>query len=326
MFIFDKKNVKNAPNSFDTENVAFILTIHPVWFKVVDFTLNGYVDDVINVNSINEFMEDLAEFNGNTYFAPVYEYSNDLLKDAENGPILQEKMNAFTQNFKQSTYVARTRVRESATIYHFQVSASVNYQAFEGTAKLSSDFAARIWKSFKVVVGDAATQERVESQAIGTKKTYYIDSSIMNSVTSVADGTNYKVTWNSEERNYVTVELTDAASVGTPVSVAIANNFTLKINPVYYEILGFETVDHPERAVWVISPLTTKDLRYRLITTEIAQSLSDEVKAEINKAIEELNLSLNSGSAPISINFDNNENIVIEKSYGRVRNEETCKR
>ncbi len=315
---YDKNHVKDAPNSFDNENVAFILTIHPVWFKVVDFALNGYVDDVINVDSIDDFMEELAQFNTNTYFMPVYEYSNDVLNDSESGAILQEKMHAFTKDFKQSTFVSRTRVRESATIYHFQVSASVNYQAYEGTAKLSSDFTTHLSRSFKVVVGDTAVEQRVESQAIGTKKTYYIDSSIMDAITSIPDGSNYRVTWNSKEKNYVTVELTNTASVDVPVNVVISNNFTLKINPVYYEILGFETVDHPERAVWVISPLTTKDLRYRAITTEIEQSLSNEVKNEIKNKIEELNLSLNSGSAPISINVDSNENIVIDAAVNYV--------
>ena len=339
VFIYsDKKHVTDAPNSFDTENVAFILTIRPVWFKVTGIALDGYADNLIKVDSLQDFMSDLSKVDGKN-FVPVFEYSRDVYNQNDNGvgDMLRAEMSKFTTEFIRSSFVAKTRVRESNDIYHFQVSASVSYVPYEGTAKLTKDSATRIWKSFKVVVSNSNSAEqiiRAESQAIGTQKTYFIDDTVLGGITG------YIVTWkeNGETRNvevslnesvnntpveinvegnYVTVQLKETVAVNNPVNIVI-DNFVLEITPVYYEILGFETVEHPERAVWVISPYTVKDLRYRVITTEIAESLSDDLLVEVQNSIENLNLSLNSGSAPVSIVQDKSENIVISAAVNYV--------
>ena len=310
---YEVAHVNDKPDSFDVENVAFILTIRPVWFKVVGITLNGYADDEIKVDSINDFTSELSGF-GDTYFAPVFEYSNAVLQQDGVGAQLQEKMNKFTNDFKSSPFVTITRIRENTDTYHFQVTTAVTYEPFTGEAVLSDDATRMLSGSVKVVTtGEEQIERRVENQAIGTSKTYYIDGSVLKGVDEIADGTNYTVEWNKDQANvnYVTVTLKSSASIDTPVDVAIGNNFILEINPVYYEILGFEPVDHPEREVWVVSPYTVEDLVYRAITTEISKELSAEIKAEVEATLANFNITLNS-SAPVSITTDGNQNIIFD--------------
>ena len=312
---YEKSHVSDKPDSYDMENVAFILTIRPVWFKVVGIALNGYPDDEIYVDSINEFMADLANMSSNVNFVPVFEYSDDVLSQLTVGTELQKKMDDFVKDFKSSPLVTKTRVRENTTTYHFQVTTSVTYTPYTGVAVLADETTHRLWESFKVVVDADAEQveERVEYQAIGTSKTYYIDSTILENVESIEDGANYTVTWDKDQtnKNYVVVTLDNDVTVDTVVDVAIGDKLVLKIKPVYYEILGFETVEHPERAVWVISPYTTEDLKYRAITTELSNALSAEILAQVQESIDNLNLSVNSGSAPVSIEKDGSQNIIF---------------
>lgn len=316
VFIYYEKNhVQDAPNSFDVENVAFILTIRPVWFKVTGFALNGYADNMIVVDSIDDFMSDLSEFDGDTYFTPVLEYSKDVFNQTEGGvgALLQEKMKAFIDEARYSPYVTKTRTRESDVIYHFQVASSISYVPFQGIPEFSDEISKRVLNSFKVVVGSASEPvERVEYQAIGTSKTYYVDSSVLDGVTGIENGANYTVTWDSTDKNYVTVNLLDTAEIGTPIEIEIGSALVLKINPVYYEVLGFETIDHPERAVWVISPYTVEDLKYRVLTTKLSSSLTDEILANVQSSIDSLNASLNNGNAPVSIMTDSYQNIIFD--------------
>jgi len=311
---YEKGHVNDEPNSYDVENVAFILTIRPVWFKVTGIALNGYSDDEVKVDTIDQFMGKLSAIN-DTYFVPTFEYSDAVLKQDVVGAELQTKMNDFTDEFKSSPFVTITRTREDANTYHFQVTTAVTYEPFTGEAVLADDAARLIWNSFKVVVDPSAApvEERVENQAIGTTKTYYIDADILDGVNEIANGANYTVKWDKNQANinYVTVTLNDNATVGTQVEVAIGNDFVLKINPVYFEILGFETVAHPEREVWVVSPYTVEDLKYRVITTEISNSFTTEVLAAVEQALADLNLTLNS-SAPVSITTDSNQNIIFD--------------
>ena len=117
-------------------------------------------------------------------------------------------------------------------------------------------------------------------------------------------GTNYEAVWNKNNPDYITVKLLTTATVGTAVNIQI-NDLTLKINPVYYEILGFELVEHPERAAWVIDPYTTDDLIYRVITTDItATGLADETLTAIQNHITNLNRGLNNGTTPKSITLE----------------------
>lgn len=312
---YDKSHVKDAPNSSDFENVAFILVIRPVWFKVVGFALNGYADDTIYVDSIDTFMDDLSEFDGDTYFTPIFEYSKAVLNQAEGGvgTLLQEKMDAFATEARYSQYVTKTRTKESDEIYYFQVATSVSYIPYQGVALLGDEIAKRIWTSFKVIVHLASEPiERVEYQAIGTSKTYYVDSSVLDSVTGIENGANYTVIWDSADKNYVTVNLLDTAVVGAPIEIEIGSALVLKINPVYYEVLGFETIDHPERDVWVISPYTVENLKYRVITTKLSENLTNEILSNIQNSIDDLNLSLNTGKAPVSIVTDSYQNIIFD--------------
>ncbi len=321
---YNRNNVTNKPDSYDADNVAFILTIHPVWFKVTDFALTGYPNDEIYVDTIDGFMTELTKIDSGKKFVPVFEYSdeilnsNEILAQTENtvGATLQTLMDDFTKEFLYSPYVSKTRTRENPHTYHFQVTTSVAYQAFTGTAILTDETANRIWKTYKIVVkedandGVAENELRVEHQAIGTAKTYYLDSSVLDGVTSINNGTNYTITWDQANKNYVTVELSSDVVVNSPIEIAINANYTLKIYPVYYEILGFETVQHPERPVWVISPYSTEDLQYRAITSDLTKlSANDLTNAQAD--LEAFNAYLNNG-APVSITLDSNQYIVFD--------------
>ena len=310
---YERGHIKDAPNSYDVENVAFILTIRPVWFKVVDIAINGYPTDEIKVESLSSFMGELSSLSSGVYFVPVLEYSDDASIQAA----LKEKMTEFINEFRASSHVTRTRTRENEQVYHFQVTTSVNYSPFNGTAVLCDETASRIWKTFKVeivnTVDNEAVVERVEAQAIDTTKTYYIESGVLEDVDTISDGEHYEIIWDKVNNpNYVSVKLKDTASVNNPVTISINPKFNLIINPVYYEVLGFETVDHPERAVWVITPYTVKDLRYRAITTELSESFADDVLAQVQESITNFNLSLNTGSAPVSIATDSGQNIIFD--------------
>lgn len=321
VFIYkDRNSVKDQPDSYDTENVAFILTIHPVWFKVTDLTLTGYPDDTIYVDNINDFMTEITKVDSGKKFVPVFEYSQAVLK-SENGSTLQSLMKDFTNKFISSNYVSKTRTRVDNETYYFQVTTSVDYVPFEGIPLLTDEMTNRIWQSFEIKVlndgtlNDVTYEERTEYQAIGTTETYYVDSSVLADVESIENDENGQYTivdWQKEEKNYVTVALANTVTVDTPIRVKISDHFTLIINPVYYKVLGFETVDHPERSVWILSPNTVKDLRYRVITTEISANLDAETLATVQASLDNLNASLNNGNAPIAINYDSNENIVFD--------------
>lgn len=313
VFIYkDRNSVQNTANSYDVDNVAFILTIHPVWFKVTGFTLTGYTSDSIQVDNINDFMSDLTKIDSGKKFVPVYEYSEDVLK-SENGATLKNLMDDFTNDFISSKYVTKTRTRsdDNKNIYYFQVTTSVNYEAFNGTAVLSDESVNRIWSSFEIKVNDTNVSQRIEYQAVGTTKIYYLDDSILDGVQSIDSNSGYNIVdWNN---NYVTVELSDSPDiVNTNIRVKISNSYSFIIKPVYYEVLGFEPVEHPERSVWVLSPYTVDDLKYRVITTEISNKFDSETMLAIQNSIDNLNESLNNGNAPVSITTDNNESIVFD--------------
>ncbi|MBO4823347.1 MAG: hypothetical protein J5580_02155, partial [Clostridia bacterium] len=311
------------PNSSDIDKVAYILTIRPVLFKVTDFALVGYNKDEIHVADIDNFTKDISD-GINTKFVPVYEYTAGLLDtvvDTAQGTKLVDLMNNFTDRFVSSPYVAKIRSSIENDVYQFQVTTSVIYNAYEGKAILSDDAECRLWKSFKVVVENVPTNSTIrdEYQTIGSIKTYYIDDSVLTDTTTEPSGAGYTATWSRDDnddikKNYLNVTLDDSVTVGTPVMVEIGN-CTLRINPVYYEVLGFEPVQHPERAAWVVEPETTDDLEYRMIITDISYLAGDAfagVRAAVNANIETWNLKLNNGEAPKTVNLTDGQLIVFD--------------
>ncbi|MBS7401144.1 MAG: hypothetical protein KIG16_01360 [Eubacteriales bacterium] len=291
-----RPGVNGHPDSYDKDRVAFVLTIHPVLFKVTSFALTGYNNDEIHVNGIGEFTKNLSRGTG-ANFVPVYEYANSLVDTnvTINGTTktLGALMNEFTIEFMSSKYVSKTRYTGTdSKTYHFQVATSVEYNAFVGTPKLSDDPEYRIWKNFKVI-DDAQSNATVreEYQALASTKTYYfVDSVLTDSMNPVLSGTGYTAVWNRDDsatsdvnKNYLTVTLTEEADVNTPIVITFGN-CTLKIHPVYYEVLGFEPVNHPERAAWIIEPETTDDLQYRMITTDLSY-LNGNTYADLRDAI-----------------------------------------
>ena len=326
VFIYkDRKYTGDFPNSYDAERVAFILTIQPVWFKVTGIALNGHPEDVIYVNDINDFMSELSAINedGKGKFVPVYEYSDELLGQDEVGDTLQKLMSDFTSNFMYDSHVIKTRAREvtaDGVAYHFQVTTSVSYVPFAGTAELTNEIADRIWQSFMVVekgTADENTADRTVYQAIGTTKTYYIDKDISGDIST--NDEDIKCAWNENNNHYLTVTMPDTAKHDQPYTITIGDKFTMTINPVYYEIMGFEPVEHPERAAWVISPYTIEDLQYRVITNDLT-GLPAEILPTVQQAIAKMNTSLNDlmNRAPIEITVESNQYIIIDAAVDYV--------
>lgn len=347
VFIYkDRNSVSKKADSYDAENVVFILTIRPVWYKVTGFTLTGYPDDTIYVKDVTEFMTKLTMTGNGIDFVPVYEYSQAVLNDqtpyedtTSTGAYLKALMDKFTSEFMSSSYVTKTRTRENASTYYFQVTTSIAYTPYVGTAVLTDETANRIWQTFEIKVDANADshkyEERTEYQAIGTTKTYYIDSKVLEGVESIeSQEGKYKVIgWGTAQddetegekktdvnnpKHYLTIELSENVEVTETIEVKIGANFTLKINPVYYEILGFETVESPERAVWILSPNTVMDVRYRAITTKIPTTKDAETAAKVQESLDNLNVSLNNGNAPVSITYDSNEYIVFDAAINYV--------
>ncbi len=328
---YDRAHVNNTPNSSDADNVAFILVVRPVLFKVTGFALPGYNDDTIYVDDINQFTNDIASIGGNT-FVPVYEYADSLLNeeiDTTNHITLQTILDDFTNTFLTSKYAAKTRTRgESTGVYYFQVMTSVAYNAYQGTPYLTNDPVHRVWQSFKVVEANTVNAStHSEYQAVGTIKTYYINDAALesnlddmfqtNGSLVVRNGSDvtinslyYDATWSKDNPNYINVLLLDDALIGSPVNVEISSKYTLQINPVYYEILGFEPVEHPERSVWVVEPYSTNDLQYRVITSDLTK-VPSAVLSDVQNHINSINESLNNGVAPKSITFEDNQYIIF---------------
>lgn len=343
---YDKAHVNDAPDSFDMNNVAFILTIRPVLFKITDFTLAGYTDDLIYVDNIQTFTNEISGFDGNT-FIPVYEYAEELLDEeittVAGTHTLRSTLTDFTEKFVISPFVAKSRTRgEVANSYCFQVTTAVSYQAYQGIPQLSSDIAKRIWKSFQVIATGASTAPvvRTEYQAIGSEKKYYLDDSVItdslfssnstgnytvewtdaDNVTITGVGNDYVANWNKTNPNYITVKLPASATVTSLVNVKINEQLTLQINPVYYEVLGFEPIEHPERPTWVLDPYTTDDLHYRMITTDLAglSALSETDLDTVKEHISSLNIYLNNGVAPKNITLEKNQYIVFDAAVNYV--------
>ena len=179
---YDESHKNDEPNSYDKNNVAFILTIKPVLFKVTGFELPGYNSNVIHVNSIDEFMTEISS--SNRTFVPVYEYSADLLDPdnyTNNGKTLATMLQDFTEDFLTSSYVSKTRTYDATTgAYYFQVVTSVAYEAYHGIAYLTNDPACRIWQSFTVLPTGAVLSGSHEThQAVGTEKTYHLSNSAL---------------------------------------------------------------------------------------------------------------------------------------------------
>jgi len=337
---YSRTHTVDAPDSYDVTNVAFILTIRPVLFKVTGFTLEDQVDDVIYVDNIDTFTNNISKIGAKT-FVPVYQYNSALLDTefaTDNGnETLQTILDTFTSEFKRSSYVSKTRISdEQSGVYHFQVMTSVGYKAYQGLAYLTNEPLYRIEQSFKVVATGASTATmRTEYQALGTEKNYYIDDSVLNYNNGIAlttgmfTGSNYSViwsgntveitsndgdftaTWSSSDPNYVTVKLASTANVASTINLKISDSLTLQIKPVFFEILGFETVEHPERAVWVIDPYTVDDLQYRVITTDLSGVPSASL-ATVQEYIDTLNIRLNNGVAPKEITLEDNQYIVFD--------------
>ncbi|MBO4726002.1 MAG: hypothetical protein J5598_00185, partial [Clostridia bacterium] len=341
---YNEAHSTDAPNSYDTNNVAFVLTIRPVLFKVVGFTLEGQVDDVIYVDNIDTFTAGITRINGDT-FVPVYQYNDSLLatefETAEN-KTLKTIIDDFTSNFKTSSYLSKTCVGAGNNVYYFRVITSVGYQPYQGLAYLTNETLYRIEKNFKVVVVPNPSQvvERTEYQALGTKKTYHLDDSILTIENGVVvmdtmfGGSNYtwvendnmvtitsvesnlfSATWNKNNPNYLEVELKSAANILTPIDLKISDkanhNFTLHIKPVYFEILGFEVVNHPERAVLIIEPETLENLQYRVITTDLAGVPGGDLST-VQSYINTLNIRLNNGEASKAIKIEDDQYIIFD--------------
>ena len=317
---YNKAHISDAPDSLDVNNVAFILTIRPVLFKVTGFILSGYFDDEIHVDNINTFASALNNVNSPIKFTPVYEYAENLLDvvlDSNNNQTLQDVLDQFSSEFLRSQYVSKTRARgENANTYYFQVTTAVAYRPYQGVAYLTDEPAYRLWQTFKVIADNAVNSvSRDEYQAVGTQKKYYLDNSLLpndlDEMIITCTDTDATVNWNKDHPNYLIVELPTTASVDSTVDVMINNQVTLQIHPVFYEVLGFEPVEHPERGVWVIDPYTTDDLQYRVITTDLSNTPVENLAA-VQANIANLNNSLNNGVAPKEISIVDNQFIIFD--------------
>ncbi len=322
VFIYKNKNLvpgaNEKPDSYDKERIAFILTIHPVLYKVTDFALSGYNDDEIHVTDIGTFTKNLSQSNGYR-FVPVFEYAQSLLDTTVNGKTVKAMMEELSTGFSASKYVSKTRTSAETGVYYFQVTTSVNYKAYEGTPEWGNDPEYRIWKTFRVVVDNGINSfNRDEYQAIGSTKTYYIDDSVFEGVglgegktMNQAEGT---LSWNHNSKNYVTITLNHNLSVDTVVEFQFTAQCKFTIHPVYYEVLGFEPVEHPERAAWIIDQETTDDLQYRMITTDISFYTGDTltaIKANIDNWNQKLNIKGDEG-AHIEISLTDSQFIIVD--------------
>ena len=301
--------------SADNLNPAFILKIKPVWFTVEGFALADHPESPIVVDDIKTFVD---------RYVPVLEYSSSL-----DG--VQEKISAFIKDFNSSEFVSRTSFAAAdGKTFYYRVTTSVDYSDhYDGEVQLGESQLGRMWQMFEITQKPDETPLAIKEtyQGIGSTKTYYVDVDLTpgayqdpngrwSAVVSRIYMLQNDIYGNGVSDPYHNVQVTVTLSANLPVGidsvvdVNLDNKFILRITPVWFEVLDFEIVEHPERGAWIFAPANVGDLQYRAVTNDMPNA----IRTNIQEQLDEFNRNLNAQRGKLvseTISY-NNKYIVVD--------------
>ncbi len=301
----------------------FELTIRPVLFEVVGFTIADHpeqpvtllsADDKANLAAVVKHM-DIYQTNGDTTYNAAVSFLRQQLAKFN-----QQTLASYVKNGNTQFWQVDDEYDSNSNFGYLTFRAAINYNDRNQPRLVNIDSNPLSVVESTVAYQMVASADEIGStaayyQAIGTTEFYPLPASVLQnnrfkavsgSGASVdASGTKITATYwqasivNSGDRYAVKVEFNatqyGTALLGTDIILEIVDAnpnhvFTLQIKPVYFVVEGFEVVNHPERPLWLLtSPETTENVSSLRFNAKVRRSYAPDLQADIDVALNVFN-------------------------------------